>query len=502
MLSMLAFAWLLLSPPAPAVLDRVAASVDGEAVLLSELLSRAGPARLAAGTAAPEPGAPLSPAERGLLGQVLDGLIRERLVAAEAGRLGMAVSPEEVEVALGAVAAQNGLERSALLAELPGLGFSEASYRVQLGHQLLRARLLQVRMSNRARPPGGPEAWQAQAVLEDEALDRELEQTAAIERLLELPAPARPAQDPPPEAARAPGCPGQPGLPEARAPLVRAPAPWPAARLARVTVVSSDPWRAALGRLLVSTHPGEPLDTGRVAADLRRLWAEGDAAELWAEARTGAEGLELVYVQRPRAVLGSLTLSAPAGLGRSEAGELLELTPQAPLDPRALRRAERELGERLRRRGYLEARLAWHHRMQPSGLALPAPVELCLQVQPGPRYHIGPLRFTGNRRLSEQQLRACIGPEPLERAWAEPDLAAMLLQACYYDRGMIQARVEAPAPSAFRTGRVVALSVRIEEGEIYSLGGLRVQGALAAPEADYLAALGLASGACFSRAEV
>jgi hypothetical protein len=507
----LLLACLLLTPPAraaePVELDRVVASVDGEAVLLSELLSRAGPARLGAGLPSAQPGAPLSPAELTLLGEALDGLLKERLVEVEAHRLGLGVSPEDVERTLDLVAAQNALDRGALLAALPALGYSEAEYRAKLGQELLRSRLLQVRMEHRARPRGeSKDAATSQALLEaeDRALAGERARDHAIERLLDLAPPpipaAAPQTAPGPEAGA--GCPGRPGLPEERTRLAQTPAAWPAGRVARVTVVSSDPWRAALSRFQVSARTGEPLDADRVAADLRRLWSAGSAAALWAEVRAGAEGLELTYHQRPRPVLGALSLRAPAGLGRSEVNELAELAPQAPLDPRALRRVERELVERLRRRGYLEARLAWTHRPQPSGLALPEPMELCLQVQPGPRFRLGPLRFTGNQRLSEEELRACLGPEPLESAWSEPDVAAMRLQACYYDRGMIMARVEAPSPSTFRAGRTVALSVRIEEGEVYRLGRLQVRGALAAPGADYLAALGLASGALFSRTEV
>ncbi len=440
----------------PVQLDRVVAAVDGQALLRSELLARA---------------AQRTPAGSPSLDQALESLIEERLLEIEARRLGVRVSPEEVERALAAIASQNGLEREALLAALLAQGLSEAAYRALLGRELLRHRLVQLRLTHRPGPAAGDDdAWQARVEAESRALLAELADRVAIERLAE--------------------------------PGSAAPAPWPAGALSRVTVTGADPWRAALGRLRIAARPGEALEAGRVAADLATLWADGHLAAAWAEARPVAGGLELTYHTRPRPVLGTLRVRAPAGLGQAEVRKILDLAPQAPLDPVVLERAQQKLAGLLRRRGYLQAELAWHQRLTPSGLTLAPPAELCLEVKPGPRYRLGPLRFSGHRRLSEEELRACLGDAPLELAWSEPDQAAARLQGCYFDRGMIAARVEAPQASPFRAGRTIALSVRVEEGEVYSLGRLRVEGALVAPEADYLRALGWASGRVFSRAEL
>ncbi|MCB9632863.1 MAG: SurA N-terminal domain-containing protein [Sandaracinus sp.] len=128
------------------VVERVVATVDDEAIFLSDLRKRAMPflPRLME-----VPELQRLAALRQLYDELLDQLINEELVERAAQRQQIRVSSADVDRAVMNVVRQNGLEESEFWEVVAQQGYSQAEYRSDLRRQLLRYRLLNERVRGR-----------------------------------------------------------------------------------------------------------------------------------------------------------------------------------------------------------------------------------------------------------------------------------------------------------------------------------------------------------------
>ncbi|MCB9615071.1 MAG: SurA N-terminal domain-containing protein [Sandaracinus sp.] len=128
------------------VVERVVATVDDEAIFLSDLRKRAMPflPRLME-----VPELQRLAALRQLYDELLEQLINEELVERAAQRQQIRVSSADVDRAVMNVVRQNGLEESEFWEVVAQQGYSQAEYRSDLRRQLLRYRLLNERVRGR-----------------------------------------------------------------------------------------------------------------------------------------------------------------------------------------------------------------------------------------------------------------------------------------------------------------------------------------------------------------
>jgi peptidyl-prolyl cis-trans isomerase SurA len=135
----------LLLAPLPAVadtflVDRIVAVVEGEPILLSTFRTRARPfqAQLGRIPEGPARDAAAAQLDKELLGHMIDDELVARLAAKEA----VSVADDEVERALGTVAASNQISKAALLRTALEQGLTEGAYRDELRRQILMFRMV------------------------------------------------------------------------------------------------------------------------------------------------------------------------------------------------------------------------------------------------------------------------------------------------------------------------------------------------------------------------
>jgi peptidyl-prolyl cis-trans isomerase SurA len=137
-------------PARATVVERVVAIVGEHAILLSDLRSRAQPFLLQIQQQVPnavQRNAAISQLYKGLIEKLVDEELEQRAAI----QAKVAVTPTEVEEALGRVAAQNGVSVERLFAEARRTGLDEAGYRDELRRQLLQTKLINVRLQGRIR---------------------------------------------------------------------------------------------------------------------------------------------------------------------------------------------------------------------------------------------------------------------------------------------------------------------------------------------------------------
>ncbi len=129
------------------VIERVVATVNDEAIFLSQLRRRAVPF-LERIMAEPAESTRME-ALRQLYGELLERLIDEELFKQAASRMQVRVTSADVRRAVQNVMRQNGLSEDEFWEAVRGQGFSEAQYRSDLRRQLLRLKVLNQRVRSR-----------------------------------------------------------------------------------------------------------------------------------------------------------------------------------------------------------------------------------------------------------------------------------------------------------------------------------------------------------------
>ena len=128
-------------PTKRTLLDRVVAVVGDDTITLVELRQRERPflSKLT-----PLDAAKRIAAETEMRKELVAQLIDERIFAAAALEKRITVTPAEIDAALDAVAAQNGLTREATLQLAQQQGLDEVSYRASISRQILAAKMMRV----------------------------------------------------------------------------------------------------------------------------------------------------------------------------------------------------------------------------------------------------------------------------------------------------------------------------------------------------------------------
>jgi peptidyl-prolyl cis-trans isomerase SurA len=126
------------------VIDRVAATVNGEVVTLSEIAERAGPEYERA-QALPA-GKERDEARGAALRRAFDQIVAEKLLAAEAQALQLAVSEQQVAAAIEDIKARNRFDDEQLGRALAEQGLDLATFRAQVRRELETYQVLQYRV--------------------------------------------------------------------------------------------------------------------------------------------------------------------------------------------------------------------------------------------------------------------------------------------------------------------------------------------------------------------
>lgn len=124
-------------------IERIVAVVGREVIVLSELRARQRPYLAQIARTIPNDTARRAAAEREVARELLERMIDELLLAAEATRLRITVTASEIDTTMREVATQQGVTVPDLLAEAHRQGMSEPDYRAELRRQMLEFKLMQ-----------------------------------------------------------------------------------------------------------------------------------------------------------------------------------------------------------------------------------------------------------------------------------------------------------------------------------------------------------------------
>jgi outer membrane protein insertion porin family len=263
------------------------------------------------------------------------------------------------------------------------------------------------------------------------------------------------------------------------------------------------PAETVRGRIF--TRPGDVYDAAALERDFNSLWNTNYFEDIRFEREQTPKGWRIhVYVQE-RPTISEIEYLGLSSVSKSDVLDRFKdrkvgISPESQYDPTKVKKAEVTIKELLSEHGRQFATVRTEKRPIP-----PAKVSITFVIKEGPKVSVGKIKFEGNKNVNSRTLRAAMkNLKPigiphsifLENIFAKTYDATKLeedterVRAEYQNRGYFKVLVADPKTEIHDTGhpgfhipllskgpgKSVDITIPIEEGDRYRLGGITFKG--------------------------
>jgi outer membrane protein insertion porin family len=259
----------------------------------------------------------------------------------------------------------------------------------------------------------------------------------------------------------------------------------------------------------VSVKPGDPYNPHVISRDLRLLQETGRFSLINAEVlpHEDAGEVTVIFAVRNKPRLVRLSVEGADYLSNRKVRELLDLTIGDVVDDADIAVRAQAVYEHYRKRYFTNPRLTWTlNENEEEGT-----VEAQITVNEGKRAGVWRIYFDGNKKVPDRPLRKVMS-QGVWRPWSwlskgniynpfdlESDREA--LRKVYMDRGHLDARIEEPVVEE-KSRKLVNITIPIDEGPVYRVGDVQLEGVTLFPYEDVRRVLRLQPGDVLSWSEV
>ena len=251
------------------------------------------------------------------------------------------------------------------------------------------------------------------------------------------------------------------------------------------------------------SHVGDTYDPQTVERDFNSLWNTGYFENVQIEREATPKGVILTVIVRERPIIREINYKGLSSVSQSDVLARFKkanvpLSIDAQLNMTAIKLAETVLKELLAEHGHQFATIHTVIKTVP-----PASVSVNFNIKEGPTVKVGHIRFEGNKHVSSRALRyAMVNLRPIgiphsiifedlfARTYDQSKLEedSERVRGAYRDRGYFRAAVAEPLTHIRnegglyiplihnRKGKVIDITMPVDEGQQYRLGGITFTG--------------------------
>src|SRR5215813_3188680 len=261
-------------------------------------------------------------------------------------------------------------------------------------------------------------------------------------------------------------------------------------------------------RVNLTTAVGAPLDREKLREDIRALWKLGffEDVKVNGEPAVGG-GIIVTYVLTEKSSIRKILVQGNDELGLDKINEVIDLKRDSILDITKIKKNTQKIKELYISKGYYLATVDYQVRPVNE-----SEVDVWLTVQENAKVQIRRISFTGNEKVSADELRSVMGTQEggflsfmndsgtFQQEAFERDLT--LITAYYYDNGFVTVKVGTPQITLSADKRFMYINIPIEEGPVFSIGKLDFKGDLMRAKKDYYLMIATKGGQTFSRSKL
>ena len=209
-------------------------------------------------------------------------------------------------------------------------------------------------------------------------------------------------------------------------------------RIAKICIYGVDGDARGAAQKALRSSEGEPLDLEKVREDIAGLLKSGVVEDTTISAIPSGDSVVVVYALKERPRIAEVVFDGAQVFEKEGLTGKIGLEKQRPLVMSEVYDLKTAMREEYGRRGYRSVKV--ESKVEPAG---PNLVRLKFSVVEGPQWKLGKVTFKGASKVPAADLKKAAALEEGAAFDEEKvDRAALELQALYFDRGMINVRVE------------------------------------------------------------
>jgi len=234
----------------------------------------------------------------------------------------------------------------------------------------------------------------------------------------------------------------------------------------------------------LKNQEGQIFDHEKTGDDLRSLWSLNYFSDIQLLVQRTDRGIIYLVRVTERPAIRDVKLQGNEELSKDDFKEAIDLKSYSILDLDAVRRNEKKIQEKYVEKGFFLAEVT--HKIEP--VAGTNEVDVVFVIHEHSKVMVKEISLLGAIKVPADELKGTMftreggylsfitGEGTFREEIFQRDLS--ILQAAYYDRGFINVKIEKPQVSISSDKRYIYISIKIEEGEAYTIGKLDFSGDL------------------------
>jgi outer membrane protein insertion porin family len=276
-------------------------------------------------------------------------------------------------------------------------------------------------------------------------------------------------------------------------------------RIREIRVEGNRRVEAEAVRRALKQKVGDAFDPTKTGDDIRSLWALNYFSDVQLLVQRTASGIVYVVRVEERPAIRNVELKGNEELSKDDLKDQLDIRPFSILDREAVKKTAKKIQDKYVEKGFFLAEV------EPRIVPVPdsREVDVFFDIREHSKVLVKEIRFVGAIRVPADELKSVMATHEgsllsllsTEGTYREElfqrDL--IILQAAYYDRGFINVKVDKPLLSLSPDKRFIYITIKVEEGDQYTIGGLDFSGDLIVPASQLQAGMRARVGQVFSR---
>jgi outer membrane protein insertion porin family len=235
---------------------------------------------------------------------------------------------------------------------------------------------------------------------------------------------------------------------------------------------------------------GRPFDPLRTADDLKALWALNYFSDVQLLVQRLPQGIAYIVRVAERPAVREVRMTGNEELSKDDFKDTLDIRPYSILDISAVRRNMKKISDKYIEKGYFLAEVTYELKPVPDS----GEVDVVFVVHEHAKVQVKEINFLGASKVDAASLKDVMatregsylsffsGEGTYREELFQRDL--QVIQSAYYDRGFINVKVDKPIVSLSPDKRFIYITIKLEEGEQYTIGKLDFSGDMLIPKEE------------------
>jgi outer membrane protein insertion porin family len=237
----------------------------------------------------------------------------------------------------------------------------------------------------------------------------------------------------------------------------------------------------------IHSELGQNLDRDKIREDIQALFSLGYFETIEVESLKTAQGLALIYRVKEKPVLSELTFEGNSEIKTEELQEASGLKAFEIFNKNKLKDGLEKMQKLYEDKGYYLAKIT----PVVTDIAANDQVSLLIKVEENDKVKVKKIHFIGNQKLTDDFLKGRMATQ--EEGYFSAisnsgqfkedafDRDTQIIRFLYYNQGYVKAKVDRPQVTLTPDKLGIYISIRVEEGEQYSVGDVDYAGDLLFP---------------------